>query len=119
MVEKTLERIINARLTFVSENYIDYTCDRYVGQAKVVHRERRFAKIDKKDFPKFEERGQEHDGYFNLMDTLETAIKNDLKLNFVIEKRDVPMEHANPKDRSKQKTQKIDFLIKVEMTWDG
>jgi len=114
-----LERIINARLLFVCENYVDYECDRYIGQHKARVRERRFAQIDKKDFPKFTEGGQEHDGFFNLMDTLKTAIKDDAKLNFVIEKRDVLMEHANPENKNTQKTQKMDYIIKVEWTWGG
>ena len=114
-----LERVINARLLFVCEDYIDYECDRYAGQARARIKARRFANIDKKDFPIFEESGQKHDGYYNLMDTLKEAIKEDVKLSLVIDRRDVQMEHANPKDKSELKTQKIDFLIKVEWTWAG
>ena len=34
MEDKSLERILNARLLFVTNDYIDYTCDRYIGKAK-------------------------------------------------------------------------------------
>jgi len=114
-----LERIINARLLYVCEDYIDYECDRFTGQARVKTTQRRFARIDKKDFPKFMESEQEHDGFELLMDSLKTAIKDDAKLSLVIEKRDVEMEHANPNDKSLKKKQRVDFIIKVEWTWAG
>lgn len=114
-----LERVINVRLLFVCNDYVDYECDRFIGQSKATQKQHRFAKIDKKDFPKFMEAGQEHDRYELLMDTLKTAIEGDAKLNFVVEKREIEMRHVNPKDESPKKTQKIDFITKVEYTWCG
>ena len=111
----SIERIINARLTFVADDYIDFLAKHPGFQ----NPSSRFAKIDKKDFPEFEEKGQKYDAYFLLMDSLKEAIRKDYKLNLVIEKREIEMEHANSEDISPKKRQMMDFLIKVEYTENG
>lgn len=105
----TLERIEKAQLVVVSEIYIDFR------DPMEPHR-LRFAHIDKKDFPVVKENGESYDQYDVLMEALSYALTHGNPISLILEHRDIELEHANPKDKSPEKTRKADFLIKIKVT---